>query len=56
MDWKGDTRMGTRRRGERGQDAVTCSNCRKYTGKGLLGNHWICRDCQAVPELDPSEG
>ncbi|WP_159065773.1 hypothetical protein [Gorillibacterium timonense] len=27
--------------------AITCDNCRKRTGKGLIGCHWICRDCQA---------
>ncbi|WP_438434638.1 hypothetical protein [Gorillibacterium sp. sgz500922] len=41
--------MGTRK--DRG-GTVTCSNCRKWTGKGLTGCHWICRDCQ----LEPGKG
>lgn len=33
---------------------IHCDNCRKQTGSGNLGNHWICEDCR-LAEQETSE-
>lgn len=32
---------------------IHCDNCRKQTGSGELGNHWICEDCRLM-EQEPN--
>jgi hypothetical protein len=34
---------------------IHCDNCRKQTGSGSLGNHWICEDCRLAEHKTSEE-
>ena len=34
---------------------IHCGNCRKQTGCGELGSHWICEDCRLSEQAASEE-
>jgi len=34
---------------------IHCGNCRKQTGYGELGSHWICEDCRLSVQAPTEE-
>lgn len=32
---------------------ITCNDCGKLSGTGMIGTNWICGDCQIAPEHAP---